>query len=214
MRTAVGLVFFGLVQIASFGSQVELTGTPQTIDVSGSQMLVHPQAVLATSNGNLPLKLTGFGVRQKSVAFINVNVYFATSYVDEALTLNPENPIESLKESKGRVILLDMLRTMNAQDIRTAFEEALDVNGVSLDSKEIQSLLSRFQGDLYAGNRIVISSYSGASGLEDLVIELPKSTLSESGTFLGLDFWKIWFGEPVDSLMGQLKTKLVGIKKP
>lgn len=214
MRTAVSLVFFGWVQIASFGSQVELTGTPQTIDVSGSQMLVHPQAVLATSNGNLPLKLTGFGVRQKSVAFINVNVYFATSYVDEALTLNPENPIESLKESKGRVILLDMLRTINAQDIRTAFEEALDVNGVNLGSKEIQSLLSRFQGDLYAGNRIVISSYSGANGLEDLVIELPKSTLSESGTFLGLDFWKIWFGEPVDSLMGQLKTKLVGIKKP
>lgn len=214
MRTMLSVFLFGLVQSVSFGSAVEFKGTPQTIDVSGTQMQVYPQAALTTPTGVAPLKLTGFGIRQKSVAFINVNVYFATSYVDESLPLNPESPIDSLKDAKGRVILLDMLRTMTAQDIRSAFEEALDVNGVNVNSKEIQSLLSRFQGDLYAGNRIVISSYPAENGLENLVVELPKSTLSEAGNLLGLDFWKIWFGEPVDALMGELKTRLVGVKKP
>lgn len=214
MRTALSMFLFGLVQAASFGSIVEFNGTPEKIDVSGTQMQVYPQAALTTPTGVTPLKLTGYGIRQKSVAFINVNVYFATNYVDESITLNPQSPIDSLKDAKGRVILLDMLRTMSAQDIRAAFEEALDVNGVDVNSKEIQSLLSRFQGDLYAGNRIVISSYPGENGLENLVVELPKGTLSEAGNFLGLDFWKIWFGEPVDTLMGELKTRLVGVKKP
>lgn len=214
MRTMLSVFLFGLIQSAGLSAAVEFKGTPQMVDVSGTPMQVYPQAALTTPTGVTPLKLTGFGIRQKSVAFINVNVYFATSYADESLSLNPESPIDSLKDAKGRVILLDMLRTMTAQDIRAAFEEALDVNGVNVNSKEIQSLLSRFQGDLYAGNRIVISSHPGENGLENLVVELPKSNLSEAGNLLGLDFWKIWFGEPVDALMGELKTRLVGVKKP
>jgi hypothetical protein len=106
-----------------------------------------------------------------------------------------------------------MLRTMTAQDIRTAFEEALDVNGVDVNSKAVQSVFSKFQGDLYAGDRILLASYPGERSAETLVIELPKSNISEVGNFLGLDFWKIWFGEPVDELMGELKAKLSGAKK-
>jgi len=214
MKRALSSFLFVFLSSLSFGSAVELRGTPQTIDVSGTPMQVFPQAALATPAGVTNLKLTGYGIRQKAVAFVNVNVYLATSYVEETVTLNPETPLDSFKDAKGRVILLDMLRTMTAQDIRAAFEEALDVNGVDVNSKEVQSLLSQFEGDLYAGDRIVVSSYPSERNLETLVIELPKKNLSESGNFLGLDFWKIWFGEPVDERMGELKTKLIGVKKP
>lgn len=213
MKTAL-FVLAGLIGSMSFSSVVELSGTPETIDVSGTVMNVYPQATLTTPNGTTSLKLTGYGIRQKSVAFVKVNVYLATSYVDENITLSKENPIDSLKDAKGRVILLDMLRTMTAQEIRTAFEEALDVNGVDVNSEKVQSLLSQFEGDLYAGDRIVVASYPSERNLESLIIELPKKDLSESGDFLGLDFWRIWFGEPVDELMAELKAKLIGVKKP
>ncbi|NBV49961.1 hypothetical protein EBR03_01530 [bacterium] len=209
-------VFVALIMTAfSWGSVVELQGTPTDIDVSGTPMKVFPQATLTTPTGTTNLKLTGYGIRQKAVAFVHVNVYLATSYVDESIALNTDSPVDSLKNAKGRVILLDMLRTMTAQDIRTAFEEALDVNGVDVNSKEVQSLFSQFTGDLYAGDRIVVASYpTGEGTIETLILELPKKTLSESGNLLGLDFWKIWFGEPVDELMGELKAKLTGAAKP
>lgn len=208
------LSVLGLMGSIGWGSVVELTGTPTLIDVAGSEMQVYPQASLTTSNGVVPLKLTGYGIRQKSVAFAKVNVYLATSYVDENISVSPENPIDSLKNAKGRVIILDLLRTMTGQEIRTAFEEALDVNQVDVNAPEVQSLLSQFDGDLYSGDRIVVSSYPNERGIENLIIELPKKNLSESGNLLGLDFWKIWFGEPVDELMAELQSKLIGVKKP
>lgn len=208
------LSVLSLMSISSFGSVVELTGTPTTIDVSGTAMQVYPQAILTTPQGTRNLKLTGYGIRQKAVGFVKVNVYLATSYVDESITLNHDDPIESLKDAKGRVILLDMLRTMTAEEIRNAFEEALDVNGVDVNSEEVQNLLSQFDGDLYAGDRIVVSSYPSERSLETLIIELPKKDLTETADFLGLDFWRIWFGVPVDELMAELKTKLIGVKKP
>ena len=210
-------LFLALVVTHSFswGSVVELQGNPTDIDVSGTPMKVFPQATLTTPKGNTNLKLTGYGIRQKAVAFVHVNVYLATSYVDESINLNNSSPVDSLKDAKGRVILLDMLRTMTAQDIRTAFEEALDVNGVDVNSKEVQSLFSQFTGDLHAGDRIVVASYpTGEGTVETLILELPKKTLTESGNLLGLDFLKIWFGEPVDELMGELKAKLTGASKP
>jgi hypothetical protein len=208
-----GFSVFTFLVGASFGSVVEFKGDVTNIDVSGTPMKVYPQATLTTLNGTSNLKLTGYGIRQKSVAFVKVNVYLATSYVDEGTTLS-NSPIDSLKDAKGRVIVLDMLRTMNAQDIRSAFEEALDVNGVDVNAKAIQSVFSKFEGDLYAGDRILLASYPGERNAETLMIELPKSNISEVGNFLGLDFWKIWFGEPVDELMGELKAKLSGAKKP
>ena len=208
--------FMGLFLVSSlcFGSVVEMKGTPTNIDISGTPMKVYPEATLTTAAGASNLKLTGYGIRQKSVAFVKVNVYLATSYVDEGTKLNNSSPIDSLKDAKGRVIVLDMLRTMTAQDIRAAFEEALDVNGVDINSKAVQSVFAKFQGDLYAGDRILLASYPGERNLETLMIELPKTNISETANFLGLDFWKIWFGEPVDELMGELKAKLTGAKKP
>lgn len=208
------LSVLGFFTSMSFSSVVDFQGTPVEIEVSGTGMKVYPQATVATPSGAAPLKLTGYGIRQKAVAFSKVNVYLATSYLDETITLDPTSPIDSLKNAKGRVIVLDLLRTMTAQDIRTAFEEALDINGVDVNSQEVQSLLSQFQGDLYAGNRIVVASYPSERNRETLIIELPKNNLTESGELLGLDFWRIWFGEPVDELMAELKAKLTGVKKP
>lgn len=212
-KAVIAWAVLGFVSSLSFGSAVELKGEVTNIDVSGTMMKVYPQATLNTPNGAVNLNLTGYGIRQKSVAFVKVNVYLATSYVDDSTALSANSPMDSLKAAKGRVIILDMLRTMTAQDIRTAFEEALDVNGVDVNAKAIQSVFSKFQGDLYAGDRILLASYPGERSAETLVIELPKSNISEVGNFLGLDFWKIWFGEPVDALMGELKAKLSGAKK-
>ena len=210
LSLAVGIA---LLSAGSFGSVVQMTGTPKDVDVAGKIYKVHPTATLNTLNGPTELKLTGYGVRQKSVAFVKVNVYLATSYVDLDTQISTNNPIDSMKNSKGRVIVLDMLRAMSAADIRTAFEEALDVNGVDVNSKAVQSVFSKFTGDLREGDRIILASYPGERAAETLVIELPKTQIQETGNFLGLDFWKIWFGEPVDALMGELKSRLTGAKK-
>jgi hypothetical protein len=197
-----------------FGSVVEMKGQAKDVTVSGKVYKVSPEATLNTHNGPVNLKLTGYGVRQKSVAFVRVNVYLATSYIDVDTQMSPSNPIESIKDSKGRVIVLDMLRAMSAADIRSAFEEALDLNGVDVNAKAVQAVFSKFTGDLKEGNRIILASYPGERASESLIIELPgKSAIQESGNFLGLDFWKIWFGEPVDKLMGDLRSKLTGEKQ-
>lgn len=208
------LGLFAFIATSAFASVVEVKGTAKDVDVSGKIYKVYPEATLNTLNGPVSLKLTGYGVRQKSVAFVKVNVYLATSYVDVDTTLSTTTPIDSLKDAKGRVIMLDMLRAMTASDIRTAFEEALDVNGVDINSKAIQSVFSKFNGDLREGDRILLASYPGERSDETLMIELPrKNIIQETGNFLGLDFWKIWFGEPVDALMGELKARLTGAKK-
>ena len=82
-----------------------------------------------------------------------------------------------------------------------------------MNSKAVQSVFSKFTGDLREGDRIILASYPGERAAETLVIELPKTQIQETGNFLGLDFWKIWFGEPVDALMGELKSRLTGAKK-
>lgn len=195
------------------GPAVEMKGTPNAYNISGKTYKIYPEATLNTPNGTTELKLTGYGVRQKSVAFIRVNVYLATSYVDVDTQMSANNPIDSIKDSKGRVIVLDMLRAMSANDIRSAFEEALDINGVDVNTKSVQSVFAKFSGDLREGDRILLASYPGERASESLLIQLPKTTIESTGNFLGLDFWKIWFGQPVDSLMGELKAKLSGANK-
>ncbi len=194
-------------------SVAEFKGAVKTVDISGKAVKVYSNLTLTTANGPTQLKLTGYGIRQKSIGFVKLNIYLATSYIDEETILSPSNPIDSLKNAKGRVIVLDLLRTLTAADIRTSFEEALDINAVDVNSKAIQSVFSKFTGDLKEGDRILLASYPGERSLETLVIELPKTTIQETANLLGLDFWKIWFGEPVDALMGELKSKLTGGSK-
>jgi len=212
MKIVVSLLSLSLwMGSTALGSIVEMKGVAKAVNVSGKVYKVNPEATLNTANGPVHLKLTGYGVRQKSVAFVRVNVYLATSYIDVDTQLSTSNPIESMKDSKGRVIALDMLRAMSAADIRSAFEEALDLNGVDVNAKAIQAVFSKFTGDLKEGNRIILASYPRENSSENLIIELPgMNTIQETGNLLGLDFWKIWFGEPIDKLMGELKAKLTG----
>lgn len=208
-------LFLTLFSIVFFASQasasiVEYAGNPVSVPASGQKVLVHPEAKLATPDGTLALKLSGHGIRTKSILLVKVNVYLAASYVEDPKALNSSDPLAGIQSSKGKILKLTLLRAMSGADIRSSFEESLDYNGVDLNETAIANVFEQFNFSGNAGDTFTLIGYPGSGSLERLVIELPNKTIEEEGKDLSFNFWKVWFGKPLDSGLETLKKALTG----
>lgn len=204
---AFAIALFSLNLLAS---SVEFTGSPTVVSVSGQKVEVHPEVkTKLAGEAEVALKLSGAGIRKKTVFFVPVNVYYAASYVVDPAVFKGTSPLEGLNASPVRVLKLTMLRNLSGSEIRQSFEEALKFNNVDLNATGMANVFSQFTVDANPGDTFTIVSHPHNS-MERLIVELPSKTISEEAKDLGLDFLKVWFGKPIDGGIEDLQKLLVG----
>lgn len=190
----------------------EYSGTPKFISASGKKVAVYPEAkTKIAGEPEVALKLSGAGIRVKSFLFIPANVYVASSYVADPKVFEGKAPIEGIKASPVRILKLTMLRSLTGADVRKSFEEALKYNDVDVNSTAIANVFAQFTDDANPGDTYTLVAYPKGS-LERLTVEMPTKLVNEEGKDLGVDFFKVWFGKPIDDGIADLQKELIGKK--
>ncbi|HEV8324345.1 MAG TPA: chalcone isomerase family protein [Myxococcota bacterium] len=134
---------------------------------------------------------TGSGIRVKTVAFINVNVYEIHHYMKELPPAKTKAAVIDMDVDKK--IGFKMLRDVDTDKIKNAFREGYERNGYTNTAK-IDKLLSAFSGDEMTEGHWTSIVYSAAT---------KKTTVTVQGggtaTVDGIDFmkgtWSIWLGK-------------------
>lgn len=173
---------------------------------------VSPEAKVTTPDGEVTLKVSGAGIRQKVKVF-TFDVYSIASYVGDVDALRKaKTPVEGVEKQKVKVLRLTMLRGLSASEIQDSFEASLDVNGVDLKSDGVKSVFKQWSADVVAGDTITLIGYP-EKDTDTLIIEVSgKKTnvvIKSSQKGLPNDFWKIWFGKG-DAKILELQPQLVG----
>jgi hypothetical protein len=199
----------GVAGVSFAESAVRFTGTPvRTMSAAGRSVPVYPGADV-TLGGRRDVFLTGAGVRNKRI-LVNVPVYAATSYLDDAGGISRTDPLGSVAASATKVIQLTILRALSGQDISAAFADSLRANGIDASEAGIQRIFRALPDRLAAGDVITILGYDLADGNEGVRIEIGASVVTSTGPELAQKIWTIWFGEPSDAGLAALKTNLMG----
>jgi hypothetical protein len=193
---------------------LEGVGAPaRTFDESGVKVPVY--AEVTPKLPGLPvgkLYLTGAGLREKKIALFHVNVYIAASYIDHAGGLPAGAPMDGIQKSKVNALQLTFLRNLSAEQVRGAFVESLKKNGSDVTSPAIQGILSKLDSEMPKGSTLTLFGIEHAAR-QTLSIETPTgAVVTGDGPNLATQFWRIWFGEPADGGLEDLKAMLVGGK--
>lgn len=148
--------------------------------------------------------LTGTGIRVKTVAFIDVNVYAISHYMKQ---LPPAKSKQAVIEmDTGKKFVWTMKRDVDHEKIVKALKDAYAMNGYS-DAAKIGQFIGAFKGELKEKSNVTI------------VYDADKktTTLSVGGggsaTVPGVDFmkatWSIWLGKIDQPKLGdQLIAKI------
>jgi hypothetical protein len=148
--------------------------------------------------------LTGTGIRVKTVAFIDVNVYAISHYMKQ---LPPAKSKQAVIEmDTGKKFVWTMKRDVDHEKIVKALKDAYAMNGYS-DAAKIGQFIGAFKGELKEKSNITI------------VYDADKKTTTltvgggGSATVPGVDFmkatWSIWLGKIDQPKLGdQLIAKI------
>lgn len=192
------------------GATTELKDTGKSMTDTGRVVKVMSDATILKGKDKLALKLTGAGVRWKTVAIMDVNVYAAANYLDASMKINAQNPIESAAASKGKVMHMTFFRSLTAKEIGDALKAALEKNGVDLKAPHLKDFFSRFEFSLSPGESMTLIGTKLPNGDEELVLEAPGTVIRGQGKNMATDVWRGYLGNPVDSGLEDLKKKLIG----
>ena len=197
-----------------FGSLLEFEGSPsQVITVGNIKVPVYAEARVHVGNApssGFPVYLTGAGIRVKQIVFVDTNLYATSSYVDNTSGISKTDPLGSLARNNVKALSLTLLRDLSADEIRSSFEDALMANNVDLDSPGVKELLSKITFDMPAQSTTSIAGFVDGHS-DSAFIETStgyKASAQDKG--LSLNFWRVWFGIPVDDGMKALKANLIG----
>jgi Chalcone isomerase-like len=147
--------------------------------------------------------LTGSGIRVKTVAFIDVNVYAISHYVKQLPPAKSKQAVIDL--DAGKKFVWTMKRDVDQEKIQDALKNAFAMNGYG-DAGKIGAFIGAFKGELKEKSSVTIVYDADKK-------ETSVSTGSGSATVGGVDFmkavWSIWFGkidQPAlgDQLLGKL----------
>ncbi|NBV51373.1 hypothetical protein EBR03_08510 [bacterium] len=217
MLQKLALVLLALTFQVFAASLVEFSGAPTELKDTGKSMTdtgrivkVFPKAAMAVGKNKMDLVLTGAGVRWKTVAIMDVNVYAAASYLDAGTKLNIEKPMESVEAAKAKVIQMTFFRSLTSKEIGDALQAALEKNGVDLKAKHLKDFFGQFEFSVSPGETITLIGTKLSNGDEELVLEAPGKMIKGQGKNLATDVWKGYLGEPVDKGLEDLKKKLIG----
>ncbi len=209
-----------VVSMQLFAGDIEFKGEAKSVKISGTEVKVFPEAVLKTGDKELKVKLTGHATRVKDIPILGKrNVYQIASYMDDLSNVNPEKPLDSLKDTKARVLQLTMLMSMTGGQMRGSLEDSLKANEVDITTTAFKDLFAKFKFSLDAGDTATIMMFTKEGNVEKVLIEVNNSNpiaFSQEAKFLGFDLWKAWFGAKFvkgDDGVKNLQPKLLEIKK-
>lgn len=195
----------------SGGFQFRFVGSPERISAQGFEIPVYPSAEVVDNGETYELPLTGRGIRQKRVIFVDVDVYLAASYVvREHLPLR-DTPLRKIQESPFEVMQLTFVRNVSGSDIQNSLRESLTANGVDTNRPGIQSIFQQFSGGILSGQTfLILSRQRRNENHESVIIATPAGSHTVSGDNLGGDLWRAWFGTPADDGLSRLRSRLIG----
>lgn len=198
-------------------SLVEYSGkTSKVADAGGGMMdsgrtvTVYEEASLPGEKGKVSLKLTGAGLRKKTIAIMDVNVYAAAHYLDSGLKINASNPLETIEAANNKVLQLTFFRSLTAKEIGNALKVALEKNGIDLNLPHLKSFFGQFEFSVSPGETMTLIGKKLANGEEELILEAPGKVIQGKGPLLATEVWKGYFGVAADAGLESLKKKLVG----
>lgn len=205
-------LFLILFVFPAYSLNIDLSGEPlRRVSVSGVDIPVYENVkLMGVEKAPVPLKLSGGGIREKTVIIASVNVYMLLSYTD-LKSLDLQDPLKSLGGSRHRLLRMTFLRDVDAGKIRDSFADALKENDVSLEEPGIKALLSALQFDVKKGGSVEIVGSRPVGAPEKLSLVFPGKTIEAEGKTVVSDFWKIWFGKPADGGLKDLKARLLSL---
>lgn len=211
-------LFLSVFAISIWGaSLVEFSGKTSKVSDSGGGMMdsgrtvtVYEEATLPSGKGKAQLKLTGAGLRKKTIAIMDVNVYAAAHYLDSGLKINASNPLESIEAANHKVLQLTFFRSLTAKEIGKALKVALEKNRVDLNLPHLKKFFGQFEFSVSPGETMTLIGKKLANGEEELTLEAPGKVIQGKGPKMATDVWKGYFGVAADSGLEILKKKLAG----
>lgn len=206
------LVIFATLSFSGFNLAAE------TVKFEGVEL---PTLVQLKSSTPTELKSVSYALRKKKVfAILPVSIYVAHFLAADPTKLNktPDGILNSLKTAGPVQMRLILKRGLSGSDISGSFKEALKKNGVDFGAadtsgfqglpelmQEIDKVKSVKEGDVFS----LTADWSG--GMTQIWVESPgaepKSISANDQSLQKL--FSIWFGEPVDDKMKDLKSRLL-----
>lgn len=136
------------------------------------------------------LKLVGKGIRSKVILF-SIKVYELSFFSDNST----------------KALELKLLRNLDSEKIKKAFEDALKVNSVNINSPKIQDFFAfvNASGEINEGQVIRLVSKNE----NHIIMENQKGEKKEfDEPMIGKNIFSIWFGVPVDDNMAELQKQI------
>jgi hypothetical protein len=147
---------------------------------------------------------TGTGVRVRTIAFVDVDVYEISHFMKELPPAKSKGAVVDMDVDKK--ISFKMLRDVDADKIKEALKEAYAMNGYG-DGANIGKALGTFTSELKEG------------ALTNIVYDAAKKTTpftaagGGSATIEGVDFmkatWRIWFGKINQPKLGDARLSRI-----
>lgn len=149
-------------------------------------------------------KHTGTGIRVKTVAVVDVNVYEISHYMKAFPASKSKQAV--IDADVGKKFVWKMKRDVEQEKIKTALKDAFAMNGYS-DQGKIGQFIGAFTGELKEKSGVTIVYDS------DKKETTVKVDGGGSATVGGVDFmkgvWSIWFGKIDQPKLGdQLISKM------
>ena len=150
------------------------------------------QITMETAQGEVVLKATGVGLREKT--FMKVDVYTIVSYVAADVVLEDEPGVALCDLNAPKRIRMDLRRGFSREKLINAFIEGIDKNmdDTSAIAADMEVFKAYFTRDAQDGD-LIIFDYSPVKGL---TTELNGETM---GVIDNAEFaramWTVWFGK-------------------
>jgi hypothetical protein len=150
-------------------------------------------------------KLTGSGIRVKTVAFIDFNVYEIRHHMREFPATKSKPAV--IEKETGKKFTWTMLRDVDHERIEKALRDAFAMNGYA-DAPKIDAFVGAFKGELKKGATVTIS-YDPEK--KSVSVTTPGGSARVEGSSFMRAVWSIWFGKIDQPKLGdELISKLPG----
>lgn len=174
-------------------------------------------AQVEDGTSKIELKSVSHGIRKKKAfGLVTVRVYVAEflAQTPAKLVKTEEGILNSLKDAGPVQLRLTMLRDLKGSDIYKAFTESLSANSIDTAkmSAPLQSVMDEIKAvEKFKENEVFTITSLWKDAKSTLVITKPDGTaktISGDEDF-AKQFLSIWFGEPVDDKLADLKRALL-----